>query len=64
MTSLEPLFDVDEPIISLELDLFLRHLLNLLIQMDDESLEKKILLLEVTIFWHGVSLVRQDVLLL
>ena len=38
MTSFQPLLDVDKSIISLELDLLLRHLLNLFIQMHYESL--------------------------
>ena len=63
MTSFQPLLDVDKSIISLELDLLLRHLLNLFIQMHYESLEKKVLLLKVTIFGHRVSFVTQYIFL-
>ena len=64
MSCLEPLLDVDEPIVVLVFDFIGVGLLNFLIQVDDESLKQEIFLLEVSIFGHGVSTVGKNVLLL
>ncbi len=64
MSGLEPLLDIDKFLLSLEFQLLLRHLLHLLVQMYDESLEKEILLLKISVFGHRICLVAEDVLLL
>ena len=61
---LQPLLDVDELVVGLELDLFLGHLLYLLVEVDDEPLEQQVFLLEVPVLGHGVGLVGEDVFLL
>lgn len=61
---LQPLLDVDELLVGLELELFGRQFFHFLVEVHDESFEKEIFLLEVTVLRHGVGPVGLDVLLL
>lgn len=61
---LQPLLDVDELVVGLELDLFRGHFLYLFVKVDDEPLEQQVFFLEVPILGHGVGLVGKYVFLL
>lgn len=64
VSGFEPLLDVNELVVLLELELFLRHFFHFFIEMDHKPLQKQVFFLEVSIFGHTLGLVSQDALLL
>lgn len=64
VSGLEPLFDVDEPVVLLEFKLLLGHLFHFLVEMNHEPLQQEVFFLKISIFRHIFSFVTQDVLLL
>lgn len=64
MSGFKPLFNVNEALIVLEPDFFVRYFFHFLVEMYHKALEKQILLLEVSVFGHCVSFICENVLLL